>query len=557
MVSARDSDFTIKVCVILSILSALAISPYWTIEPVNIPKQIGILFTSAISFILLTSFRGELTTRYYRKYIFGAALFITAMFSSSLLNSTYSTSLFGTFGRNTGILTYCSYAVIFLTIAVAISFENFSSVYKWVYSFSIVNTLYALMQVTGVDPVPWDIPYPSKVVGFVGNPNFEASILAILSAFFLFEILKDNAKMLNRVVNAVLILLNIFLIQKTQSLQGFIVLITIMLVQISLLPKLQARKRFYYGFISTSFLAGFTFVFGIFGIGPFKALLESTSLDQRKIYWRAGIEMFRSNPLLGLGPDTFGDWYLRYKPLFWKGDFETLTNSSHNLFIDIASGSGIVTTILFIIFVTSTIRISLRTITFYQNSLPELKVFYSMVIGYLAQSLVSINQIALGLVFVISSAAVVGIGIKHHSRKETSKGQRLNLRGKKNARSMQVSSRHIIKAYIGVLLAILICFPQVTSGVKYRSALQSGEEMRIYYAALSWPRDPNVMVQIADLFLLNNRRASACELFYLSIVEFPNSISSLRGYLTTECKSSLDSKEIQQHLSMLTSNINE
>ena len=557
MANARDADFTVKVCVTFSILSALVISPYWTVEPVNIPKQIGIIFTSAISLMLLTSFRSELTTKYFRKYTFGAALFLTAMLGSSLWNSTFPTSLYGTYGRNTGILTYCSYAVIFLTIAVAISVENISIVYKWVYSFGVVNTLYALLQVAGADPVPWEIPYPSKVVGFVGNPNFEASMLAILSAFFLFEIMKDNTKKLNRVINIVLFLLNIFLIQNTQSIQGFIVLTTILLIQVSLSPKLQARKRFYFSFISASLLLGFTLLIGIFGIGPLKVLLQSASLDQRKIYWWAGIEMFGSNPLLGLGPDTFGDWFLRYKPLFWEGDNEALSNSSHNIFIDIASSSGIIALVLLIVFVISTIRIGLNAIVFHQKSLPELKVFYSMAIGYLAQSLVSINQIGLGTVFVISAAVIIGIGVKSNSKKEIFERNRVNIKAKVNMERILVSPSHIMKTYIGILLATLVCLPQVTSGVNYRSALQSGEETRIYNASISWPRDPTIMVQIADLFLQNDRTTSACNLLYLSIMEFPNSIPSLRRYLESECKGSPDSKEIQQHLTMLTSNINE
>lgn len=75
--------------------------------------------------------------------------------------------------------------------------------------------------------------------------------------------------------------------------------------------------------------------------GPLARVRTSTVVN-RMAYWRAGWEIFRSDPLVGTGPDTFYAFYGRHEG-FEQAAKEQLTTveAPHNIFVERAANSGL------------------------------------------------------------------------------------------------------------------------------------------------------------------------------------------------------------------------
>jgi O-antigen ligase len=86
--------------------------------------------------------------------------------------------------------------------------------------------------------------------------------------------------------------------------------------------------------------------------GPLSTLLYQDSITYRGDYWRAGIRMISEHPLFGVGFDSFGDYYFRYRDLTSATRRGPLiyTNSAHNYFIDFAANGGLFYLLLYLLF---------------------------------------------------------------------------------------------------------------------------------------------------------------------------------------------------------------
>ena len=551
MATRVEKRRTLQLVLVLSFISIIAVTPYWTAEPINIPKQIGTLFTATACMVLFSAHKQELSNRKFLFFVLGAALFVLTQITSSIFNDSFSTSLYGTFGRNTGILTFAGYAIIFIAVVVTISLEGLNFAYKWIYTLGLLNSIYALVQWLGIDPAPWDIPYPTKIIGFVGNPNFESSLLAMLSAVFVHEILNKAARVWSRIVNSVLLVLNVFLINQTYSVQGVLVLSAVVFVILALKASQISNKKILLSLLTSGTFALLVLMLGLLGRGPLTDFLASASLDARRIYWKAAVEMMRGNPIFGLGPDTYGDWFRRYKPVGWQGDLETFSNSSHNIFLDIGAGSGVLALLLVILFTIATIFYGIKATKLEVDPTNKASVFLAVFVGFLAQSVVSINQIGVTLVAVVTSGILIGLGLTENQ--EDPRQKNFNSKSfNRNGKFTQITStQYLIKLYSGLLVGVLVCLPQITSGLTYRGALLSGDEFRILKAGMSWPRDPMIMNQLGELFLENERKNSACTILVAATREFPNSSPALITYLKADCGNKEYEAKVKENLRYL------
>jgi len=95
----------------------------------------------------------------------------------------------------------------------------------------------------------------------------------------------------------------------------------------------------------------------IIGFAPPEYLAEISTIDadshtkgtgqQRIESWKAGWQMFKDNPLLGVGVGNYGPWL----PDYWEGvegDYKMWGRAAHSLYFTLISEMGLVGTILFI-----------------------------------------------------------------------------------------------------------------------------------------------------------------------------------------------------------------
>ena len=82
--------------------------------------------------------------------------------------------------------------------------------------------------------------------------------------------------------------------------------------------------------------------FALFNKGPLAPLIYQISIQLRGDYMHAGWEMTTLNPFFGVGMDSYGDWYrqARGEITTLRGSAERISNSAHNIFLDISSNGG-------------------------------------------------------------------------------------------------------------------------------------------------------------------------------------------------------------------------
>jgi hypothetical protein len=88
----------------------------------------------------------------------------------------------------------------------------------------VASLSYGIVQVFGGDPIDWVNQY-SPVFGFLGNPNFQSSLLGILGSVVFTQLLSGAVKLQIKGAYLVYLVVTLYVIKETDSQQGFLVLI--------------------------------------------------------------------------------------------------------------------------------------------------------------------------------------------------------------------------------------------------------------------------------------------------------------------------------------------
>ncbi|NBO72959.1 O-antigen ligase family protein, partial [bacterium] len=168
---------------------------------------------------------------------------------------------------------------------------------------------------------------------------------------------------------------------------------------------------------SAGLLGIFTFL-GTAGLGPLIFLRQETVIF-RIDYWRAGLKMSLAHPFFGVGIDSYGDFYQQYRSFeaTYRTGPERVTNTAHNIFLDIASGSGLVAglvflSIFFILFVKA------REVWHFETIDNSVITFISLGSGYLVFCLISINQIGIAVWGFLFLGVLHGLKVNHKESKK-------------------------------------------------------------------------------------------------------------------------------------------
>jgi hypothetical protein len=162
-------------------------------------------------------------------------------------------------------------------------------------------------------------------------------------------------------------------------------------------------------FLSTSILLGLLVFFGTAGLGPLAMLRQETVLF-RLDYWQAGWKMTIKNPLFGVGIDSYGDFYREFRDVeaVERTGPQRVTNTAHNIFLDVSSGAGLVAGISFFLIVVVVSFLMLKKIM--QESLNEDTIAWTLILlGFLIFCLISINQIGVGVWGFIALGILISI----------------------------------------------------------------------------------------------------------------------------------------------------
>ena len=529
MISKIGEKFIFILALLCGPLVGLTITPTYSNDPINIPKFFLLtVFAMMMLGIALSQVR-NFTQGVNKWFLILATAFIIQMSLVLLFSSApFNQQFYGMNGRNTGVLAY--FSLICLAIGASLIAKT-SYVEKIVYALlgtGLLTVGYGFLQITGNDPVKWNNPYNS-LLGFLGNPNFSSSFLGITSVAAVAFGLKLNTRVYLRISSAVYILLSLYLIVKSQSQQGILVFAAGTAIVLFLYIRshsVLSKPIFQFTYIGLGSIAGIIVILGTLNQGPLAHLLYKVSVRQRGFYWHAAWKMMNENPIFGVGIDSFGDWYfpLRsanaafYTPL-------TQSNSAHSIFLDLGSGGGFPLYIINIALVVLTFLAGVRYLIRNKDFNWAFAAIFGAWIAYQAQSVISINQLGVGVWGWTLMGLIVGMEFNSRDKSTDSKPVFTEDRGRNVRKPKQkgfISSPQTIGAVIGLVFGLMIALPNFMADRNYRAATISMDAQILINASLAHPEDLVRTVSSASALAKSNLNAQALALAHHVVQENPN-----------------------------------
>jgi O-antigen ligase len=493
-------------------------------EPINVPKM-AVLVVGTFSFIpILLLLIRERVAFNLNKWIIPSIMIILFCFLVSLVMSQapITQSFWGIFGRNTGLLTISCLILLFIAGYLLAKSEKSVRVMQVFVLVSIPSSIYGLIQFLGQDPFPW---VQSGVFSSLGNSNFASSFFALVSiaSFGLYRILKKRNYSELYLLTCIM---NIFLTVVSGSIQGPIILI----IAVTILPLIKVTKVFgsFIGILYLTSLSaiGAYFVWSLFGFGPLGERLYQQTLSLRLDYWRAGLRMIGDSPLFGKGPDAYGDWYRRERDLeaILKTSAGRVTNTAHNIFIDIGVSAGVVAMVLTFIFFFLPIISFLKKILQRQKIRTVDLVLLLLVIGYFMQALISINQISLAVWGWLFGGMLLGafenVSIRNHDLNKTR--QELEFKSD-NSRDLPLPPNVFLQAVLSGAIGLLLIIPPSKADIDFQVNYQSQDLNRLL--SISRSLGSNAVHMETTLELMRTLAPQVQSLYAMEIVSrFPTSV---------------------------------
>ena len=368
----------------------------WTTfqDPFNPVKLVLILITAAwLLGHLLSNLRTINRYAIDRQLNLLVLLFIAGLLFATLATDNKRTAIIGENQRYNGLLMYVGLTVILLTAAINLNLRNILKSLQTTLFLGAFLAIYGLFQINGVDIVKWNNPY-NAVISTVGNPNFAAAIMAIMSTISLGLMLNPGVSKVFRIFSLLVCALSLTAIYLSDARQGLIGIAIGFGIYLSIWIHSRS-KLFGYIFIGIGSIIGVFSILGMLQIGPLTNFLYKGSVTVRGYYWRAGFEMFKENPILGVGIDRYGAFFKEYREVGYPLNygFNITSSNAHNLPIQMFATGGLllgVTYLLLNAFVIWRAIIGLKSLQ--GNARLLLATIFSAWMVYQATSFISIDS---------------------------------------------------------------------------------------------------------------------------------------------------------------------
>lgn len=508
-----------KVLVWALITTTLLVTPLWSMDPINPIKMLAVVATGFMGLGVLLANQKTLNLNRFRipfllvGGFMGWQLIVLFVSGGEMLQQ-----IFGTAGRNTGLITYLAFSILFVISMVASNTVFLNRFFVASLVVGVASLAYGLVQALGGDPFNWVNPY-SPVLGFLGNPNFQSSLLGILGSIVFSQILSHHTKLSIKVAYGIYLLTTIYVIKETASQQGFLVLLIGSGLALGIYI-IQKSKGLGYSYLALG-IVGFVFVlFGTLNKGPLASLLYKDSVTYRGDYWRAGWKMTVDNPIFGVGLDSYGDWYRRSRTIeatLRRGP-DITSNAAHNVFLDISSYGGFPLLIMYLALMALVLISAVKVFKRTQGFNPGFVGLFAGWVAFQAQSIISINQIGLAIWGWVLSGLIIGYEINTRNGESVEEKRR----GKKSNKPVQASAGTALAMFVGLIIGVLVGMPPYLASAKYKSALESRNPTVIQKAAYIWPVDSSRMIQVAMTLNENKLEAQGLQVAVDATKRFPD-----------------------------------
>lgn len=490
----------------VSALGAAAVTVFLVIgsvtDPVNAPKLFLLGGLAGASLALIAYLLAHRSFRVTGLEILVSTFLLWSLLALVVSSSPFSQGLYGVYGRNTGFLTYLFLGVIAVAGTQLIGHAHFRYILMGFLLALGVNLAYGLWVLLFGDFLGWQNNY-GALLGTFGNPNFISSFLGMGFSIVLALAVKSSLRV--RIALALALPLIAWELREADSLQGVVVagIGTGIVTYFWIRHKTQSEVLSGTFLLTGAITAGIA-VAGALGSGPLKQALAQPTVALREQYWLAALNMAKSNPLFGVGMDSYGDWYRRARgpqALITPGP-DTVTNAAHNVYLDILAFGGYPLLILYVLLISlgaySIFRATIRS----KNYDPVFVGLVVLWVGYQAQSIISINQIGLAVWGWLINGVVIAYEVSTRRRgDEQSAISKNNEKRKPEAFSPQLIS------FVGAVVGLLLAVPPMSADAKWRNVQLSQQVDKVVPALQGGYMAPTSSYRLADAVqLLENSK---------------------------------------------------
>lgn len=399
--------------------SSLSTLVLWTTtnDPFNAPKS-WILSITAFWLLgwVLFQIKDQIKVPALKATTYLGAFFILALSLAWLTTKNKYIGFFGEYQRRTGYLTYISFAIFFLASAYTFRINKILKLELTAALTGFFVAVYGFSQHYKHDFAKFVNPY-NPVISTLGNPDFAAAAMSIFLIISFGIMIQSKNTLWLRALAALNVLLLFVIIQFSQVRQGL--LTTVLGLAIIFAVWLHQRNKFFaYTFGGITLVALLLSVAGMLQKGPLVKYFFKASVTFRGDYWRAGWRMFIHHPLFGVGLDRYGANFRQYRDATQavRRGPDLISNAAHNVPLQLASTGGI---FLLVAYIALTAFIFWRGINVIRRTSGSQQILVSVIfaawVAYEAQSMISIDNIAIAIWGYVLGGAVVGLSILSES----------------------------------------------------------------------------------------------------------------------------------------------
>ena len=498
-------------------LSIVALAPYMLMDSVS-PIKFFLIVTFALGFLVILLFNLK-TIKAFKNNII---LWITLSFAflSTIVvfytQNALSQQLYGVIGRQTGLILHMALCGLLIAGNLFASNEVLEKTIRLFLITGVLAGLYGIIQILDLDPLTWS-SNENWVAATLANPNFYSAFMGMFVCVML-PYLFVNSTVKVKLTFLLGILLAIYIIIKTSSQQGLIlVLLGVVITLFFVVKSKNLGKKW---LISYSFLALSGVVVLILDIlqkVPWQPFLYKTSVSARGDYWRAGIAMIEKYPLTGAGFDGLRDQYglVREQVSLTRGDQLDL-DAAHNIFIDKGIAGGIPLLLLYILIILVVLNAIRRLVIDFKVYNPAMVSVISCWIAWLAQSVISIDNVGLASWGWYLSGLITGLAVisKSPDVRFSKIGSRFEL-------------KHTTRLYlVGMVIGALIAMPLVTREYRFVKSIERGDAQGLQNAALQFPQDVFRIGRAAEILKEYKIEKESIYLARQGLKNFPESYSA-------------------------------
>jgi O-antigen ligase len=498
-----------KLIVYFAVAVTILITPVLNKDSMIVPKAVIIFcFALYVLPVLINDMKNKTLNKINKVTLVICVLIVIQIFLVMIMSDApFEQQLYGRTGRGLGAFTLIALLIIFIASILYFNYSDIKAIFFGILISSSISSIYSIIQYFRLDGFNWDTK-TNGIIGTLGNPNFQSSFaaLSILPSLAYFLLKKYRLLYISPVL-----VLQIFVIYIANSTQGYIGLIVSISVCIIIYLKYKSKKLFYLSgtiFIFLSILA----VLGTLNRGPLSYYLYKVSVQSRGDFWRSAVAVIQDHPIFGVGLDSFGDYYLKYRDLVAiSHPWTEYTDNSHNYFLEFASTAGLPLAVFYFLIILITfgsfVSVLKKQPTFDLN----LSALFVAWIVLQLQSLISPGS----LVLLTWNFIISGLIISIHGNSNERLTVKINHPKRIN--------KKFLAPQLFLILGIVIMYPYFNVDRLQAKAMQAKNGNLAINSTLAFPKSTLRFSQISRELLASNLPNQSLELAREAIKFNPNS----------------------------------